>query len=214
MKARFVFSPLLSVFDFRQKKSVPSLAVLSIALLFVLSSNAYPQEIITGTENEAGEMVLSQEGIDIANEELRKLRRTSDSCVLGFASSGGVSIGTDLTTYAAFMGGAFGTTNFNSTSGRRQHILPYAGVVKNLYIRTTTAQPAGGSLVFTVRKNGTDTAVTLTIAAGGSAGTFTDLTNSVSFDAGDLIDLKAVNNDGVSVSATVNQWSIEYQREN
>jgi hypothetical protein len=46
----------------------------------------------------------------------------------------------------------------------------------------------------TIRKNGVDTSITLTIPAGSSIGTYSDTTNSVSFSAGDLISVKAVNN--------------------
>jgi len=133
------------------------------------------------------------------------------SSIMAFASSGGVTVAASTTTYAAFFGGAFSATNWNSTSGKRQHLLPFDGVAKNLYIRTTTAQPADGSIVFTVRKNAVDTAITITISASGGADTYTDITNQVSFDAGDLIDLKAVNS-SASASATINQWSMEYVR--
>ena len=132
------------------------------------------------------------------------------SCVIGFAASGGVGIATGTTKYASFFGGAFGSTNWNSTEANRQHILPYAGTAKNLYIRTTGAQPSAGNLVFTVRKGGAATALTITVAADEAAGTKTDLTNEVSFVAGDLICLQGVNNDGVDTSALINQWSLEY----
>ena len=38
--------------------------------------------------------------------------------------------------------------------------------MRNLYVVTTGVQPGTGALVATVRRNGVDTAVTLTIAAG------------------------------------------------
>ena len=132
------------------------------------------------------------------------------SCVLGFASSGGVGIAAGTTKYAAFFGGAFGTTNWNTTEANRQHILPYAGTAKNLYIRTTGAQPSAGNLVFKVRKNGADTALTITVVADEAAGTKTDTTNTVTFAVGDLICLEGANGDGVDTSALINQWSLEY----
>lgn len=72
--------------------------------------------------------------------------------------------------------------------------LPVACTLNNFYFRTYGAQPAGGSLVVTLQKNGSDTAITVTIAAGSAAGNFTDTTNSVAFAAGDTWQLKLVQN--------------------
>ena len=66
--------------------------------------------------------------------------------------------------------------------------------VKNFYIYTSTAQPATGSHVFTVLKNGVATSITVTIASGSAAGLFSDTTNSESFAQGDAISIQAVNN--------------------
>jgi len=72
--------------------------------------------------------------------------------------------------------------------------LPVACTLNNFYFRTYGAQPAGGSLVVTLQKNGSDTAITVTIAAGSAAGNFTDTTNSIAFAAGDTWQLKLVQN--------------------
>jgi hypothetical protein len=71
-----------------------------------------------------------------------------------------------------------------------------------LGIRTSTAQSGTGSLVVTLRKNGANTAITFTIAAGSAAGYFSDISNSVSFAAGDTICIACVNN-ATATSATV-----------
>jgi hypothetical protein len=71
-----------------------------------------------------------------------------------------------------------------------------------LGIRTSTAQSGTGSLVVTLRKNGANTAITFTIAAGSAAGYFSDIANSVSFAAGDTICIACVNN-ATATSATV-----------
>jgi len=72
--------------------------------------------------------------------------------------------------------------------------IPFACTAQNLFVRTGGTQGAGGSLVFTVRKNGADTALTLTVAAGATLGMYSDITNTVSFAAGDRINVKVVNN--------------------
>jgi hypothetical protein len=71
---------------------------------------------------------------------------------------------------------------------------------------TSTAQPATGSLVCTVRKNSVDQALTITIAAGSAAGVFSDLVNSVSVVVGDQMGMKFVNNaTGTSAAILNNQ---------
>jgi uncharacterized cupredoxin-like copper-binding protein len=99
-----------------------------------------------------------------------------------------------------------GTAAGNATEANRQTMVPIAGTARNLYVATSSTQSAGGSLVFTVRKNGADTALTLTIPASTAAGTFSDTTNSFSVAAGDKLSLKVANGTGTSaaiISATV-----------
>jgi hypothetical protein len=83
-----------------------------------------------------------------------------------------------------------------AAENQRQIPVPYDVTFKNFFcfFGVGASQPATGSLVLTIRKNGVDTAITITIPAGTSSGTFSDTTNSVSFAAGDLISVKAVNN--------------------
>lgn len=109
----------------------------------------------------------------------------------------GITVAAGLTVYAAV---GFNST-FNGTETNRNAVVPYAFTAKNLYVRTKDAQPAAGSLVITLMKNGAATAVTLTIAAAAGAGTFTDLVNTVDYAAGDTISLRIVNNDGATTSA-------------
>lgn len=83
-----------------------------------------------------------------------------------------------------------------AAENQRQIIVPYAVTFKNFFcfFGIGAGQTISGSLVLTIRKNGVDTAITITIPAGTSSGTFSDTTNSASFAAGDLISIKAVNN--------------------
>jgi hypothetical protein len=77
-----------------------------------------------------------------------------------------------------------------------------AGTLTRFYVQTSSAQPASGSLVCTVRKNSVDQALTLTIAAGSATGVFTDLVNSVTVAVGDQMGLKFQNN-ATAVSANI-----------
>ena len=119
------------------------------------------------------------------------------------------TVGGGLTVYAPLV--ALNASTLNTASGTEanmQAILPVACTVKNLFFRTTTTQPADGSFVITVRKNGADTALTLTVAANAAAATFSDLVNTVSFAAGDLINLSLVNNSPATNSATYTHWAV------
>jgi hypothetical protein len=75
-------------------------------------------------------------------------------------------------------------------------IAPIAFTLSNMYtVHYTATQPASGAQVLTVRKNGVDTALSITIAAGSAPTTtpYSDLTNSVSFAVGDRMTIKRQN---------------------
>ena len=75
-------------------------------------------------------------------------------------------------------------------------IAPIAFTLSNMYtVHYTSTQPASGAQVLTVRKNGVDTALSITIAAGSAPTTtpYSDLTNSVSFAVGDRMTIKRQN---------------------
>ena len=118
-------------------------------------------------------------------------------------TGGGAQNAAATTSYAPING----TTNYNATERNRQTVIPRACRVQNLTIVTGTSQPGTGTMVFTIRKNGVDTALTVTVGANAAAGTFSDNTNSVAFAAGDLISLKSVNNAGTN-AAELTAWSI------
>ena len=101
--------------------------------------------------------------------------------------------------YGALFGGALSLVNSDNL---RRTPIATAGTLTKLYVQTSSAQPATGSLVCTVRKNSVDQALTLTIAAGSAAGVFTDLVNSVSVAQGDLMGMKFQNN-ATTTSANV-----------
>ena len=120
-------------------------------------------------------------------------------------SLGGNTIAISSTLY---INPAQSTAQANATENLRQLVMPRAGRIKNLYVQTLTAQGAGGSLVFTVRKNGVDTAITFTLAANAAAATTSDTTHTADFAVGDLLSIKVVNNDGAAVSAQIGGVSL------
>ncbi len=81
--------------------------------------------------------------------------------------------------------------------------IPSAGVYKNLYFRTATAQPASGSLVCTLVINNIPSAVVVTVAAGSAAGVYSNTTNTVAVVAGDVMWFSILNNAaGASAAVT------------
>lgn len=88
--------------------------------------------------------------------------------------------------------------------------MPRPGTVQNLYVKLRSAQPAGGTLIFTVMKNGVATGITVTFAAGAIAGTIaSDLTHSATYAKGDTISVQITNNSAVGQSAN-GYVSMEY----
>ena len=81
--------------------------------------------------------------------------------------------------------------------------------LKRLFFKTTNTQPASGSLVLTLRKNGADTALAITVTASTLANTFI-ATADVTLVEGDLINYRLVNN-AAATSANITQISVAYE---
>lgn len=78
-----------------------------------------------------------------------------------------------------------------ATESDVQQIMQVAGTVTNFVVRLTgTAGASPKQYVFTVRKNGTNTALTVSIT-GTTQTTATDTVHSVSFAEGDLISVES-----------------------
>jgi hypothetical protein len=101
--------------------------------------------------------------------------------------------------------GGFTLAGFNGNELSRLFVVPNNCSMKNFYVRMATAQPATGSLVFTLRKNQTDTAVVTTIAAGSALGTEANSgITTATFSAGDDCCFKVVNNASTQSGAVGN----------
>lgn len=99
-------------------------------------------------------------------------------------------------------------TLFNAAEAGRQFPMPAAKTIRQLVFVTNGAQPAAQALTLTVRKNGVDTGIVIVIPALSAAGTFFSPIFAVAFAAGDLFSLKAVQDAGAAVSATILGWSV------
>lgn len=101
-----------------------------------------------------------------------------------------------------------GTVTFTSEFARNWYVAQ-PGTVRNFYVTTGTAQPGTGSLVITLRKNGVDQTVAITIAAGAAAGNFSDTSNSFTVAAGDILVIKLVNS-ATAGSALLLAWGVGF----
>lgn len=99
------------------------------------------------------------------------------------------TVGSGATTYKDFIG-----SGYSATESIKQAIVPIAGLVRNLYIRTNSTQSAGWSMVVTFRLEWADTSLVATISAWWAAGSYFDVTNTVTVAAWDRIWLKFQNN--------------------
>lgn len=118
---------------------------------------------------------------------------------LTHAAGNGNTVPAGATVYGQF---GFGNS-LSTTENIRQNLVVAPCIIKNLWVRTLTAQPASGSLVITIRYNAGNSSLTTTIPANSPAGTYYDLTNSLNISsAGALISIEFKNN-ATSTSANV-----------
>ncbi len=99
-----------------------------------------------------------------------------------------------------------GPTNASSTEGIRQVPIAIGGTIRAFYIYTSTAQPASGTYVLTIRKNNSSTSTEITLAASAAAGVYSNATTTT-VAAGDLLSIGLVNN-ATAASATIRGFSI------
>jgi hypothetical protein len=110
-----------------------------------------------------------------------------------------VATGANVTQYWLLGTGSIFPVNASSEA---TVAVPYpAGTFSKLYVRVVANTTTGDATV-TVRKNSTDTALTLTIPAG-QTGPFEDSTHSFTTTSGDLIDYKTVTTGTGTVSFTI-----------
>jgi hypothetical protein len=127
--------------------------------------------------------------------------------------NGKVSTGGGASNY--YLGGsatglAAGATRYGSVAGttaESQVRIPTSSActISDLYVRTTATMNASASLQVAVYKNGTITALTLTIAGGSAAGTYSNTTNSTTLSAGDGWTFGFINAGSATAAASSGQ---------
>lgn len=116
----------------------------------------------------------------------------------------GNTVATGVTQYACP-----GLSTLDNTEANREGLFSFTGVVRNFYVRTSTSQSAGGTLVLTLRVNGADTGVVITIGISAAAGTYNSGSTQVAVSAGDRYSWKVTNN-GSSTSAALQGLAMEH----
>lgn len=149
-------------------------------------------------DGNAQQKIMLENASDITPGTFHKVTVDAKGRVTAGEVSYGLLSGNPNTSNATTGGTAryitFSEGNVQNTYNSRQVLLVQDCTVKKFYIVTTTSQPASGSSVFTVLKNGEDTGIVITIAAGSASGTYSETSTEVSFSASDTISVKWVNN--------------------
>lgn len=121
-------------------------------------------------------------------------------------SSGTSTVAVNTTTYLApIFRSTFG--GFISVEVYRS-IVVRKGTLKNLIVLAGAAPGAGETFVYTVRVNGVNTAMTVTLS-GAAQLTGTDVVNVVQIDAGDRITLKCVTSAAAAVTTHAASFDFE-----
>jgi hypothetical protein len=125
---------------------------------------------------------------------------TSNTVSKFVSGRGSANIADTTVRYSHVSGGVTATT----TETESQFKVKAAGTIKNLSIRIATNDTTSGSSLFTLRKNGADTALQISVAAGGSdTGLFEDTSDAVAISVDDLINYSYVN-------ATANNLNLRF----
>ncbi|HZQ64876.1 MAG TPA: hypothetical protein VFA66_06595 [Gaiellaceae bacterium] len=85
--------------------------------------------------------------------------------------------------------------------------MPAGGTVEHFYVRAQSSIFIG-SITFTVRRNGVDTAVSCTMLPGSPVSSCSDTANRATFAAGDLISIGSVKSGSPLMLLT--RWTAEF----
>lgn len=136
--------------------------------------------------------------LNVSNNNLNVSRQSSG--MTGQIIGNGPTQNTGLTRY---LGLSAGGAAWNSTEATVRQVMPISGSITTSRFCLSGASGTG-SRAFTIRKNGSDTTQTATIT---NATCATDTVNSVSFVAGDLVDIKQVTTG--TLNSTRAMWAIK-----
>jgi len=108
-----------------------------------------------------------------------------ESLILG--GSGSIMISSSNTTYAQIMGGE---TAPSTTENDQRQVCPTSGKIKNLYVKLNEAPGSGNSFTFTLRVDGVNSDLTVTISDDATTGN--DTVHEISVSAEDILTMEIV----------------------
>lgn len=155
--------------------------------------NAPEKTFITGTDR-----VLGMNGQDGSFNSIQYTVNDLSEAIITTDVIGAFLDATQVTASTTFQASPF---RMGSTATAGNFPWPEDGVIGNLSFRTSSSQPASGSLVVTLVVNNVATDLVATVPAGSANGTFSDNTHKVSIVAGDLIRWTIQNNATASSAA-------------
>lgn len=121
--------------------------------------------------------------------------------------SGGACGTAGATHFTAFQGDQ-ATTDVNSTELNNKQVISAPGTIDSLYVDLGTAPGRGETMSVTLRLNGADTALTVTIS--GTAKTGSDTSHSVAVVAGDVVGWKVVASNNGAYAAANARYSCRF----
>ncbi|HET9565208.1 MAG TPA: hypothetical protein VFP27_12060 [Mycobacterium sp.] len=102
-----------------------------------------------------------------------------------------------------------GSEGWSTTEASHQVRVLRACTVRNFAVELTTAPGGSVTRTFTIRKNGSNTALSFAITGSGTTGS--DLANEVSFAAGDLIAVQIAQSGGTPAATGLIHYSLEVE---
>jgi outer membrane protein assembly factor BamB len=177
-----------------------------IKSVIITIDTLYPEvwtQLLAGKSTAATTVQIVNSQIVIHSTAVRQIYFPEGEVITDALYAGMISFSTTIVPEPAFIiGGGTGSVNlqgastnyvpmFNSNrsavESEVQQFMPVAGTVSNFYVILDGSPGTSRWYTFVVRKNGADTPLTCTIADTDTTGS--DLTNSVSFAAGDYISI-------------------------
>ncbi len=139
--------------------------------------------------------------IPTVNQVLTATAVSSPSVTLGWTSNA-ITVIAGNTAANSLVNNFFTfSTGQNAAENKTQIVATRSGVVQNLYVSLTAAPGVGTSKTLTVRINGVNTALAVTVA--GAATTGNNTANVISFVAGDLISIQVTHTGAVAGSIVI-----------